>query len=153
MGSRSSAGWPKVWRPAKQGLIRLKSFSLERWRERQDLQPVNAAYLVDDLRATSPEGARTDAGGASNDQATLALINLVADGLPEFEMVVELAWHHQRLGWRFPSELMAASLANGRDPPTTKPRRPPSNQDLVGSGARKRTKIFAVPSCHVKYGP
>ena len=54
---------------------------------------------------------------ALNDQATLALINLVADGLPESEMVSELAGIYQRLGCQgFSFEPIIAYGANGADP-------------------------------------
>ena len=102
---------------------------------RQDLQPVNAAYLVDDLRAIkSPEEQELmREASALNDQATLALINLVADGLPESEMVSELAGIYQRLGCQgFSFEPIIAYGANGADPHhETNDDRPQSGDSVV----------------------
>ena len=107
--------------PGKTGIDKVwpSHFLLDLMAERQDLQPVNAAYLVDDLRAIkSPEEQELmREASALNDQATLALINLVADGLPESEMVSELAGIYQRLGCQgFSFEPIIAYGANGADP-------------------------------------
>ena len=107
--------------PGKTGIDKVwpSHFLLELMAARQDLQPVNAAYLVDDLRAIkSPEEQELmREASALNDQATLALINLVADGLPESEMVSELAGIYQRLGCQgFSFEPIIAYGANGADP-------------------------------------
>ena len=107
--------------PGKTGIDKVwpSHFLLELMAARQDLQPVNAAYLVDDLRAIkSPEEQEVmREASALNDQATLALINLVADGLPESEMVSELAGIYQRLGCQgFSFEPIIAYGANGADP-------------------------------------
>ena len=107
--------------PGKTGIDKVwpSHFLLDLMAARQDLQPVNAAYLVDDLRAIkSPEEQELmREASALNDQATLALINLVADGLPESEMVSELAGIYQRLGCQgFSFEPIIAYGANGADP-------------------------------------
>ena len=107
--------------PGKTGIDKVwpSHFLLDLMAERQDLQPVNAAYLVDDLRAIkSPkEQELMREASALNDQAILALINLVADGLPESEMVSELAGIYQRLGCQgFSFEPIIAYGANGADP-------------------------------------
>lgn len=107
--------------PGKTGIDKVwpSHFLLDLMAERQDLQPVNAAYLVDDLRAIkSPEEQELmREASALNDQATLALINLVADGLPESQMVSELAGIYQRLGCQgFSFEPIIAYGANGADP-------------------------------------
>lgn len=107
--------------PGKTGIDKVwpSHFLLDLMAARQDLQPVNAAYLVDDLRAIkSPEEQELmREASALNDQATLALINLVADGLPESEMVSELAGIYQRLsGQGFSFEPIIAYGANGADP-------------------------------------
>ena len=107
--------------PVKTGIDKVwpSHFLLDLMAARQDLQPVNAAYLVDDLRAIkSPEEQELmREASALNDQATLALINLVADGLPESEMVSELAGIYQRLGCQgFSFEPIIAYGANGADP-------------------------------------
>ena len=107
--------------PGKTGIDKVwpSHFLLGLMAARQDLQPVNAAYLVDDLRAIkSPEEQELmREASALNDQATLALINLVADGLPESEMVSELAGIYQRLGCQgFSFEPIIAYGANGADP-------------------------------------
>lgn len=107
--------------PGKTGIDKVwpSHFLLDLMVERQDLQPVNSAYLVDDLRAIkSPaEQELMREASALNDQATLALINLVADGLPESEMVSELAGIYQRLGCQgFSFEPIIAYGANGADP-------------------------------------
>ena len=107
--------------PGKTGIDKVwpSHFLLELMAARQALQPVNAAYLVDDLRAIkSPEEQELmREASALNDQATLALINLVADGLPESEMVSELAGIYQRLGCQgFSFEPIIAYGANGADP-------------------------------------
>ena len=107
--------------PGKTGIDKVwpSHFLLDLMTVRQDLQPVNAAYLVDDLRAIkSPEEQELmQEASALNDQATLALINLVADGLPESEMVSELAGIYQRLGCQgFSFEPIIAYGANGADP-------------------------------------
>lgn len=107
--------------PGKTGIDKVwpSHFLLDLMAARQDLQPVNAAYLVDDLRAIkSPEEQELmREASALNDQATLALIKLVADGLPESEMVSELAGIYQRLGCQgFSFEPIIAYGANGADP-------------------------------------
>ena len=107
--------------PGKTGIDKVwpSHFLLDLMTVRQDLQPVNAAYLVDDLRAIkSPEEQELmPEASALKDQATLALINLVADGLPESEMVSELAGIYQRLGCQgFSFEPIIAYGANGADP-------------------------------------
>ena len=107
--------------PGKTGIDKVwpSHFLLDLMTVRQDLQPVNAAYLVDDLRAIkSPEEQELmREASALNDQAILALINLVADGLPESEMVSELAGIYQRLGCQgFSFEPIIAYGANGADP-------------------------------------
>lgn len=107
--------------PGKTGIDKVwpSHFLLDLMAARQDLQPVNAAYLVDDLRAIkSPEEQELmREASALNDQATLALINLVADGLPESQMVSELASIYQRLGCQgFSFEPIIAYGANGADP-------------------------------------
>ncbi|MBF0936945.1 Xaa-Pro peptidase family protein [Abiotrophia sp.] len=107
--------------PGKTGIDKVwpSHFLLDLMATRQDLHPVNAAYLVDDLRAIkSPEEQELmREASALNDQATLALINLVADGLPESEMVSELAGIYQRLGCQgFSFEPIIAYGANGADP-------------------------------------
>ena len=123
--------------PGKTGIDKVwpSHFLLDLMVARQDLQPVNAAYLVDDLRAIkSPEEQELmREASALNDQATLALINLVADGLPESEMVSELAGIYQRLGCQgFSFEPIIAYGANGADPHhETNDDRPQSGDSVV----------------------
>ena len=79
--------------PGKTGIDKVwpSHFLLDLMAARQDLQPVNAAYLVDDLRAIK--------------------------SLPESEMVSELAGIYQRLGCQgFSFEPIIAYGANGADP-------------------------------------
>ena len=94
-------------------------FLLTLWQAKPDLQPVNASYIVDGMRAVKSKAEQELMRTAShlNDQAMESLIALVAEGLPESQMVAELAQRYQELGCDgFSFEPIIAYGANGADP-------------------------------------
>lgn len=103
-------GIDKIW-PAH--------FLLTLMSEHPTLNPVNSAYLVDDLRAikTPEEQALMQEASRLNDMAMERLIALVPQGLSEADMVRCLADIYQEVGCKgFSFEPIIAYGANGADP-------------------------------------